>query len=127
MEQLSHTWSNIAADGVTASLLASAGTGIGAIPIVFTSQQLGYSIPLALVLATVSGWLEPLGGLIGVALATVGTTIAPMSMALAAGAIVFVVLHELLPELNLKQFNAQGSAGVVTGAAMMGMMQQWLS
>ncbi|MEM9807579.1 MAG: ZIP family metal transporter [Cyanobacteria bacterium P01_D01_bin.56] len=89
-------------------------------------RQLGYGVPVALALATVSGWLEPLGGFVGVALADVGTTIAPVGMALAAGAMLFVVIHGLLPELDFRQFNGQGPVGVMTGVVMMGMVQQFL-
>lgn len=89
-------------------------------------RQLGYGIGLSLGLATVSGWLEPLGGLLGVTLADLGGEIAPIGMALAAGAMLFVVLHELLPELNLKTLNSSGSVGLMTGLVMMGMVEQFL-
>ncbi len=89
-------------------------------------RQLGYGVPIALALAAVSGWLEPLGGLVGVTLADVGTAIAPIGMALAAGAMLFVVLHGLLPQVNLKQLNSQGPVGVITGVVMMSMVQQFL-
>ncbi|MEM8611663.1 MAG: ZIP family metal transporter [Cyanobacteria bacterium P01_H01_bin.105] len=89
-------------------------------------RQLGYSIGFAMVLATMSGWLEPLGGLLGVRLVGLGTAIAPMGMALAAGAMLFVVLHELLPKLHLKTLTSRSSVGLVTGIVMMGVMEQFL-
>ncbi|MEM9487457.1 MAG: ZIP family metal transporter [Cyanobacteria bacterium P01_F01_bin.116] len=89
-------------------------------------RQLGYSAGFSLVLAAMSGWLEPMGGLLGVTLVDLGAAIAPMGMALAAGAMLFVVLHELLPELNLKTLNSSGSVGLVTGVVMMGMVEQFL-
>ena len=89
-------------------------------------RQLGYGIGFSLVLATMSGWLEPLGGLLGVTLADLGANLAPVGMALAAGAMLFVVLHELLPQLNLKTLNSSGSVGLVTGVVMMGMVEQFL-
>jgi ZIP family zinc transporter len=87
-------------------------------------RQLGYGVVFALGIATISGWLEPLGGLLGVTL--VDSEIAPIGMALAAGAMLFVVLHELLPELNLKTLNSSGSMGLLTGVVMMGIVQQFL-
>ena len=87
-------------------------------------RQLRYSTGFALVLATMSGWLEPLGGLLGVTLVDLGDAIAPVGMALAAGAMLFVVSHELLPKLNLKTSNS--GIGMVTGLVMMGVVEQLL-
>ncbi|MEL7507168.1 MAG: ZIP family metal transporter [Cyanobacteria bacterium J06554_1] len=89
-------------------------------------RQLGYGVGLALGFATLSGWLEPLGGWLGVTLVDLGSAIAPMGMAMAAGAMLFVVLHELLPELNLKTLNSSGSVGLMTGLVVMGMVEQFL-
>ncbi len=89
-------------------------------------RQLGYGAGLSLGVAVVSGWLEPLGGLFGVVLVNWGSAIAPIGMALAAGAMLFVVLHELLPELNLKTLNSSGSVGLLAGVVMMGMVEQLL-
>ncbi|MEM7794217.1 MAG: ZIP family metal transporter [Cyanobacteria bacterium P01_C01_bin.118] len=89
-------------------------------------RQLGYGIGLSLGLAAMSGWLEPLGGVLGVMLVDLGSAIAPIGMALAAGAMLFVVLHELLPKLNLKTLNSSGSVGLLTGVVMMGMVEQFL-
>ncbi|MEM7067026.1 MAG: ZIP family metal transporter [Cyanobacteria bacterium P01_B01_bin.77] len=90
-------------------------------------RQLGYGVGMALGAAILSGWLEPLGGFVGGTLVDLGTAIAPVGMALAAGAMVFVVLHELLPKLNLKTLNSSGSVGLVTGLVVMGMVNQFLS
>ena len=89
-------------------------------------RQLGYGVGPALGFATLSGWLEPLGGWLGVSLVDLGSAIAPMGMAMAAGAMLFVVLHELLPELNLKTLNSSGSLGLMTGLVAMGMVEQFL-
>ncbi|NEZ58506.1 ZIP family metal transporter [Adonisia turfae] len=89
-------------------------------------RQLGYGIGLSLLFATLSGWLEPLGGWLGVTLVDGGRAIAPMGMALAAGSMLFVVFHELLPELNLKTLKSSGSVGLLTGVVIMGMVEQFL-
>ncbi|MGD1853051.1 MAG: ZIP family metal transporter [Leptolyngbyaceae cyanobacterium] len=88
-------------------------------------RQLGYGASLALGVAAVSGWLEPLGGWLGVTL--MDAAIAPIGMAFAAGAMLFIVIHELLPELNLKAVNSSGTVGMLTGVIAMGMVQQLLS
>ncbi|NEP55694.1 MAG: ZIP family metal transporter [Symploca sp. SIO2G7] len=89
-------------------------------------RQLGYGVGFALTLATMSGWLEPLGGVLGVTLVGLGTNLAPISMASAAGAMLFVVFHELLPQIDLKTFNSSGSVGLVAGVVMMGMVERLL-
>ncbi|ESA32846.1 zinc iron permease [Leptolyngbya sp. Heron Island J] len=87
-------------------------------------RQLGYGPGFALLLATLSGWLEPLGGWLGVTLVDLGAAIAPIAMASAAGAMLFVVSHELLPRLNLKTLNS--GVGMATGLVMMGVVEQLL-
>ena len=87
-------------------------------------RELGYSVGTALVMATLSGWLEPLGGAIGGALAHGGMSVVPIGMALAAGAMLFVVWHELLPSLHLKSFTGENSIGLVTGLLVMGLITQ---
>ena len=86
-------------------------------------RQLGYGAAVALVMAAISGWLEPLGGMLGVALAGQSAAIAPLGMALAAGAMLFVVLHQLLPALDLNRLNSSGSMGLVTGLLLMGVVE----
>ena len=86
-------------------------------------RELGYGAGVALALAVMSGGLEPLGGVLGVALTGLGAEIAPVGMALAAGAMLFVVLHELLPELNLKRLNSSGSMGLAVGMMLMGIVE----
>ena len=85
-------------------------------------RQLGYSLGLSIVLAAASGWLEPIGGLLGATLVGLGTAVAPMGMAVAAGAMLFVVLHELLPQLK----TGSSSIGLVAGLTMMGLVEQLL-
>lgn len=85
-------------------------------------RQIGYSAGFALMLATISGWLEPFGGLLGATLVDLGTVIAPVGMALAAGAMLFVVSHELLYKLSLNTLNSR--VGMVTGLVMMGVVEQ---
>lgn len=88
-------------------------------------RQLGYGAIAALGLATVSGWLEPLGGFLGVTLVGLNAAVAPMGMAVAAGAMLYVVWHEVLLDLNLKA-NSGATVGLVGGVMAMGMVEQLL-
>lgn len=114
----------------THDLGIAVGVGLQNVPeglmVALALRELGYGTGVALTMATISGWLEPLGGLVGVVLASFGTAIAPVGMAIAAGAMAFVVLHELLPELQLKQLNSSGSVGLVAGLLVMGLIEQFV-
>ncbi|NEQ96090.1 MAG: ZIP family metal transporter [Cyanothece sp. SIO2G6] len=90
-------------------------------------RELGYGIGPAMVVATVSGWLEPLGGLIGVILIDWSLAIAPIGMALAAGVMVFVVVRDLLPQLNGWQMQDGAYVGLTIGIAIMGMVAMMVS
>lgn len=52
----------------------------------------------ALLIALCTGLVEPIGGLIGVCVVQVSKPILPLAMAFAAGAMIFVISHEIIPE-----------------------------
>jgi ZIP family zinc transporter len=66
-----------------------------------------------------SGAVEPLFGLIGVVLAAVLTPIMPWALAFAAGAMIFVVVEELIPEARLGEHSHMGTFGFMAGFIIM--------
>ncbi|MCX7843105.1 MAG: ZIP family metal transporter [Clostridia bacterium] len=52
----------------------------------------------AFLIALCTGLVEPIGGLIGIAIVHVSKPILPVAMAFAAGAMIFVISHEIIPE-----------------------------
>jgi ZIP family zinc transporter len=52
----------------------------------------------ALLIAFISGLAEPIGGLLGVTISNLSTTVLPIAMSFAAGAMLFVISHEIIPE-----------------------------
>lgn len=60
--------------------------------------SIGASRGAALALAAATGLLEPLGAVAGVFAAGLGAWMLPMALAAAGGAMVFVVVEELIPE-----------------------------
>lgn len=54
-------------------------------------------------LGSISGIIEPFGGLIGSILMLVSEKLLPYALAFAAGCMVFVVISELVPEITAKQ------------------------
>jgi zinc transporter, ZIP family len=52
----------------------------------------------AFLIALCTGLVEPIGGLIGVSIVNISKPILPIAMAFAAGAMIFVISHEIIPE-----------------------------
>jgi ZIP family zinc transporter len=75
------------------------------------SKSLGY--------ATLTGLVEPVGGLLGVALVSVFQPILPWGLAFAAGAMLFVVSDEMIPESHRKGFAREATFGLIAGFVVM--------
>lgn len=58
----------------------------------------GYSRGAAFGVALASGLVEPLGGLFGVTVVKFATPLLPLGLSFAAGAMLFVISHEIIPE-----------------------------
>ncbi len=79
----------------------------------------GYRPLAAVALAVATGLLEPVGSLIGVGL-TGGLALAyPMGLGLAAGAMLFVVSHEVIPETHRNGHQTPATIGLMGGFALM--------
>jgi zinc transporter ZupT len=63
-------------------------------------QREGMSTVRSFILGSVSGFIEPIGGLIGSALMLVSEKLLPYALAFAAGCMIFVVISELVPEIT---------------------------
>jgi len=78
-----------------------------------------YSRGKALWYATLSGLAEPIAGLFGAAAVTFARPLLPIGLAFAAGAMLYVVSDEIIPETHRKGFEREGTAGVIIGFAVM--------
>lgn len=76
---------------------------------------LGYSKWKAVGIATVTGLVEPVGGLLGVTAVTVFSPLLPVAMGFAAGAMLFVISEEIIPETH-----ANGRSRLATFSLMIG-------
>jgi len=79
----------------------------------------GYSRGRALWYATLSGLAEPIAGLFGVAAVTIARPMLPLGLAFAAGAMLFVVSDEIIPETHRRGYEREGTFGVVVGFLVM--------
>ncbi len=76
----------------------------------------------AVLIAALSGLMEPIGALLGVGL-TSGLALAyPVGMGLAAGAMIFVVSHEVIPETHRNGHQTPATLGLMGGFAIMMVM-----
>ncbi len=76
---------------------------------------LGYQREQAVLIATLTGLIEPVGGIVGVIMAKAFMPIMPIGMAFAAGAMLFVISDDIIPETQSK-----GKARYATFAVMFG-------
>lgn len=79
----------------------------------------GYSRGRALWIATLTGLVEPIGGLVGAGLVTVSRPLLPLGMAFAAGAMLFVISDEIIPETHRGGNERLATFGVMIGFVVM--------
>ena len=79
----------------------------------------GFRAPFAVLVAILSGVLEPVGALIGIGLASGLAVAYPIGLGLAAGAMLFVVSHEVIPETHRNGHQTAATLGLMVGFALM--------
>lgn len=81
----------------------------------------GYSRKKSFLLGQASGMVEPVAGVIGAILVSYTEAILPYALSFAAGAMILVAVHELIPECQQNQKSRPYSAtmGIVLGFATM--------
>lgn len=73
----------------------------------------------ALFYALGSGMAEPIAGLLGVFAVTLMKPLLPWGLAFAAGAMLYVVSDEIIPETHSRGFELEGTWGVIIGFLVM--------
>ena len=79
----------------------------------------GYSRRRALWYGTLTGLVEPLGGLLGAAIVAISRPILPWGLAFAAGAMLFVIADEMIPESHRKGYKREATFGLIAGFIVM--------
>lgn len=79
----------------------------------------GFAPGLSVGVAAASGALEPLGALLGVGLSSGMAVAYPVGLGLAAGAMIFVVSHEVIPETHRNGHQTPATLGLMAGFALM--------
>jgi len=79
----------------------------------------GYSRRRSVWYGTLTGLVEPVGGVLGVGLVAIFHPILPWALAFAAGAMLFVVSDEIIPESHRKGFEREATFGLIAGFVIM--------
>ncbi|WP_339512091.1 ZIP family metal transporter [Pseudomonas sp. RL_15y_Pfl2_60] len=79
----------------------------------------GLSTLTAALIAIATGLMEPIGALIGVGISSGYALAYPISLSLAAGAMLFVVSHEIIPETHRNGHQTSATLGLMGGFALM--------
>jgi len=109
-------------DAARASALAT-GIAIQDVPeglvVALALRSVGYSRMLAVGLGIASGMIEPVGAVLGASVVTVSGALLPWGLAFAAGAMLFVVSHEIIPESHRKGHERFATGGLMVGFVLM--------
>lgn len=79
----------------------------------------GVSKAKAFVYGTLSGLVEPIGAIVTILLTSIVTPILPYLLSFAAGAMIYVVVEELIPESQSREHSNIGTIGVAIGFVIM--------
>lgn len=79
----------------------------------------GFGAGRAVLVGAASGVLEPIGALLGVGLSSGLALAYPTGLGLAAGAMIFVVSHEVIPETHRNGHQTPATLGLMAGFALM--------
>lgn len=82
-------------------------------------RSAGVSRLRAVLIAAASGLFEPLGALLGVSLSSGMALSYPIGLGFAAGAMLFVVSHEVIPETHRNGHQTPATVGLMVGFALM--------
>jgi len=78
-----------------------------------------YSTTKAFLIALITGLIEPLGGIIGVGLVQIAQPILPYALAFSAGAMLYVICDEIIPETQKHSYGRRATYGLLIGFVIM--------
>jgi len=73
----------------------------------------------AFFVALLTGLVEPIGGLLGISIVSVASVLLPYGLAFAAGAMLFVISEEIIPETHTRGNDREATIGVIIGFIIM--------
>ncbi len=82
-------------------------------------RRFGLSRRKSFMWGQLSGMVEPIAGVLGVALVMIASSILPYALAFAAGAMIYVVVEEVIPESQSSGHNDKSTLGFMCGFVLM--------
>ncbi|MCK0166161.1 ZIP family metal transporter [Jannaschia sp. S6380] len=118
------------ADGMSGGLPLAIGIGLQNAPeglaVAVSLLGEGYSKVRAWGIAALTGMVEPLGGLLGAGVVTLSQPLLPWGLAFAAGAMLYVISHEIIPETHRSGHQNRATLGLAVGLVIMLFLDVWL-
>ncbi len=120
----------LAGSGVGTGDAVAAGISLQNVPegliVAIALVAAGYGRWLALGVASVSGLIEPIAAIAGSMMVSVSAMVLPWGLAGAAGAMLFVVSHEIIPESHRRGHETLATGGLIVGFVLMMLMDTLL-
>jgi len=82
-------------------------------------QSEGYSKWYAFIVASLTGLVEPVAGVLGAAAVGVSQFVLPWGLVFAAGAMIYVISHEIIPETHRRGHQDAATIGLMIGLVLM--------
>jgi ZIP family zinc transporter len=82
-------------------------------------QGVGYARGFSVFLGAISGAIEPVGAVLGAAVIGLSASLLPWGLAFAAGAMLFVISHEVIPESHRAGHEGHATMGLIIGFVLM--------
>ena len=118
------------ADGLSGGLPLAIGIGLQNAPeglaVAVSLLGEGYSRVRAWSIAAMTGLVEPVGGLLGAGIITLSQPLLPWGLAFAAGAMLYVISHEIIPETHRSGHQNKATLGLAIGLVIMLFLDVWL-
>ncbi|XDA96938.1 ZIP family metal transporter [Sulfitobacter sp. LCG007] len=117
--------------GVTGGMPLAIGIGLQNMPeglavaVALSGER--YSRWRAWGIAALTGLVEPLGGLFGAAVVSISQDVLPWGLTFAAGAMLYVISHEIIPETHRSGHQKLATAGLAIGLVLMLFLDVWLA
>ncbi|MDB5743191.1 MAG: Metal transporter, family [Polaromonas sp.] len=106
-----------------AALALATGISIQDVPegmvVALALRSVGYSRIASSGLGILSGLVEPVAAVFGVAVISISASFLPWGLAAAAGAMLYVISHEIIPESHRKGHEAFATGGLIVGFVIM--------
>ncbi len=118
------------AHGLTGGMPLAIGIGLQNLPeglaVAVALLSEGYSRVRAWGIAALTGLVEPVGGLLGAAVISFSEPFLPWGLAFAAGAMLYVISHEIIPETHRSGHQNKATFGLAIGLVLMLFLDVWL-